>query len=229
MSWPDLGEPRPRPVTRAYAAAPATMTGPSLVLPRPPAGGLAFDDVLERRRTCREFRQIDRGELLQLLGYTLWWSARVQQSLPPEGGAPRSLRPAPSAGAVHPVHIVVQLPQESAGYRYDPARHALAQLPMGAAVTHARRAAEQIYPACAAALLLFIAEPGLTAARYEAPESLVWRDAGVLQGVMAVAAAATGAGFSLLGLTGDAFAAGLIGQRDVHGVGMAYLGAAALR
>lgn len=227
MSPHDLGEPRPRPVTLAYSAPPDP-SGARLLLPRPTSGGPVFDDVVDLRRSCRTFRAVERPVLLQLLGHTLWWSARVQQSLPPEAGAPRSLRPAPSAGAVHPIHTVVQLPGESAGYQYDPARHVLVELSAAAALSSARYAAEQILTGHTAALLLFVAEPGLTAARYESPESLVWRDAGVLQGVMALAAAAAGAGFTLLGLTGDAFAGALVRQRAVQGVGMAYLGAAAL-
>jgi hypothetical protein len=138
-------------------------------------------------------------------------------------GFPLERRGVPSGGAIHPVHLLVCDPGTRVLHRYDGDRHGLLQL--------AERAPSELVTECSevldlqrGTLLFFVAEPGKTAAKYEDPITVIWRDAGVLQGVLAVVAEAIGLNFCLLGLTGDPWLAGLSQQGKLRGVGAAIVG-----
>jgi hypothetical protein len=73
--------------------------------------------------------------------------------------------------------------------------------------------------------MLFAAEPNLTFAKYNEACSLIWRDAGVLQGILSLAAEDLGLNFCLVGVTGEPWVSGLIEQNTLVGVGAAYVGA----
>lgn len=75
--------------------------------------------------------------------------------------------------------------------------------------------------------MLFAAEFGKTAAKYRYPESLVWRDAGVLQGALTLTATALGMSFCLLGITGNPWIGDLADQGQLMGVGAAIFGSTA--
>jgi len=77
-----------------------------------------------------------------------------------------------------------------------------------------------------ATLLLFVAEPGMTIAKYSNASSLIWRDAGILQGYFAAAAESLDLNFCFLGVTGEPWASQLVDQPGLCGVGAAYVGAA---
>ena len=76
-----------------------------------------------------------------------------------------------------------------------------------------------------ATLFLFAAEPGMTAAKYGDPLSLVWRDAGVLLGYLAAAAESIDLRLCPLGVTGDPWVRRLVDQAGLAGVGTALVGA----
>ena len=76
-----------------------------------------------------------------------------------------------------------------------------------------------------ATLLLFVAEPGMTGSKYEDAASLVWRDAGVLLGAIAMAAEALALNFSPMGVTGEPWTSHLILGAPLVGVGAAFVGA----
>ena len=92
-----------------------------------------------------------------------------------------------------------------------------------------REAVARVLPAELATLVWFVAEPGLTARRYAASESLIWRDAGVLQGHMALSAASLGLGFTLVGVSMARQASRLVPSTGLHGVGLAYVGETRVR
>jgi hypothetical protein len=162
--------------------------------------------------------------MLAALGEVLSMCCGAQDVGADSLGFPLSRRPAPSAGAIHPIHLVVNVPPESAWYRFDPMRRQLIGLPTTVRAIDVRAAFDEVLPAAHAALMLFVAEPGMTAAKYEHFASLVWRDAGVLQGVVSLAAEALGLGCTLLGVTGDPWSAQLLDQPGLHGVGAAFVG-----
>lgn len=208
-------EPIVRPTPAPYAPiAWSFQRLEQLSIPGPLHTGLA-------RRSLRTFA----APSLSALSALLWHAARCQETFPCPLGFDLQLRPAPSAGAIHPIHILLELPADKAWARYDPIIHQLQVLSEQRALATLRRMAEDYVRTDNGCLLAFVAEPGMTGAKYDHPESLIWRDAGVLQGVMAMTAPQTGLGLCLLGLTGDEAIASLSNQGQLRGVGVAIVGA----
>jgi hypothetical protein len=139
---------------------------------------------------------------------------------------PIEQRGVPSAGAIHPIHILVCDLETRQLRRYDGQAHAF-QVLHDLLPEELARECSKVLPPNKGTLLLFVAEPGKTAAKYVDPLSLVWRDAGVLQGGMALAAEALRLNFCLLGITGDPWAASLSKEGKLRGVGAAFVGARA--
>jgi SagB-type dehydrogenase family enzyme len=177
--------------------------------------------LLDHRRTRRTFNALS----IDQLGQLLWRSTRTQAIAESDYGFDLELRPTPSAGAIHPIHILAYLPDSPNWCRYDSRRHGLVELP-GSAQAFAGLAeqCEQSLPGEQATRLLLVAEPGKTAAKYQHGESLIWRDAGALLAIMAVIAEALDYAFCPLGITGEPWA-GQVAPSDVlTGVGVALVG-----
>lgn len=104
---------------------------------------------------------------------------------------------------MHPIHVLLA-DDARVWRRYDPCAHALATLDGSEpAVTAAWGSAQELIDMNGALLIALVCEPGKAAAKYENPESLVWRDAGVVLGYMSIAAEALGLSFCPLGLLGN--------------------------
>ncbi|WP_240600274.1 nitroreductase family protein [Solilutibacter silvestris] len=177
--------------------------------------------ALDARRSERTFAPIPEA----LLGALLWHVARTKESAPSPFGFQIEYRPSPSAGAIHPIHLVIQLADEDSWARYNPQEHSLDLLANGNRLLQPLLDySGQVMPQGGGRLILFVAEPGKTAAKYQNPESLVWRDAGVLQSSIALVAAALGLNYCLLGITGNPWVAQLSNQGKLQGVGVAILG-----
>lgn len=191
-------------------------------LPAPDVEALApMAATLEARRSERTFAPVPEA----LIGALLWHAARTKESAPSPLGFQIEHRPTPSAGAIHPIHLVIQLTDERSWARYNPQEHSLDLLAKDDGCLQLLvDYSEQVVPRDGGHLILFVAEPGKTAAKYENPESLIWRDAGTLQGSLALVAAALGLSYCLLGITGNPWAAQLSGQGKLQGVGVAILG-----
>jgi hypothetical protein len=95
-----------------------------------------------------------------------------------------------------------------------------------ASASAARRAAEQLLPIGNGVLLALVAEPGKTRVKYANPESLIWRDAGVVLGYMSIVAEALHLAFCPLGITGHQYVKDLVPERvgDIWGASLAILG-----
>lgn len=221
MDWSDLKNPRPRSEPRQYTpvAWPESsfLPLPDVLLPETPP----FASVVESRRTRYSFAPLQDEQLAALMHLT----CRVRATLAGPLSFPQSYRPVPSAGAIHPVHVVLHRPRDAALHRYDPNEHGLRRLHAVLDVTTLRAAMHKVIDAPSATLLLFVAEPGLTESKYEAAASLVWRDAGVLLGAIAMAAEALSLNFSPMGVTGEPWAGRLIPGAPLVGVGAAFVGA----
>lgn len=219
-TWKGLGEPRPRPDPESYVEHVWSSQPPHLLETAVSTGTLLGD--LTTRQSMRRFGAIDPRDLSALL----WSVAGCKQSVDSPMGFALERRGAPSAGAIHPVHILICDPLTRALHRYDGQAHALESLAC-AAPKPMLEMFTAILPFDAATLLLFVAEPGKTAAKYSDPISLVLRDAGVLQGLMAFAAEALKLNFCLLGATGDPWIAQLSQEGKLRGVGAALVGSRA--
>lgn len=221
MTWIDLGNPTPRPSPLPYIpfewpTGTTTQLSPPGVLELP-----NLVEVFNSRRSKRSFGLVDEKQLSNLL----WLCCRIQGNIRADLGFPLSLRPCPSAGSIHPIHVVISLPEKPGWMRYDPLEHALVTLPDSYATSAtARLNADSIVPSEAGVVLMFAAEPGKTFSKYADANSLVWRDAGVLLGYFSLAAHALRLSFCPLGVTGEPWAGQLDKQGRLVGVGLAIVG-----
>lgn len=192
-------EPRPKTLPAFYEPF-QWPAGRSIALrSRPGALNVDLVDVLEQRQTCRSFTGSVDDEML---GDFLWLACRNRSSRPSPYGVDQESRVHPSAGSMHPTHTLVAR-SCTAWMRYDPTRHQLTEVCGSEGSAHrTNSAAADLIDLGRGALLMLVAEPGKTAAKYENPDSLVWRDAGVVLGYMSLVAQALGLAFCPLGLTG---------------------------
>lgn len=172
-------------------------------------------EILEHRRSHTDgLTAMSRADLVTVLyrAYRLLDTGRDEET-----GASWTQRPTPSAGAAHPFDLMVRADDVqglNAGTyifgshaislkRLDPAHEHYASN-LGQAV---RRAARRTHPS--PATIYLVANPARTAVRYEAPETLILRDAGALLATMHLVATDLGLRSSIVGTAGR-FA-------DIHG------------
>lgn len=220
-SWIDLGEPAPRPEVILYKPYSWPAIGIIDITEEYEAPDIGFFDVVNKRRTYRDLERIDIpkiSEIMSLLLRTRFWG---DDSL----GFSKVLRPVPSAGAIHPIHVLVSSPTDEHWLRYLPDHHVFECLdPAIINPADVRISLGNINNVSNATILLFIAEPGKTAAKYSHESSLVWRDAGFLQGFFALVSQALGLGYCPIGLTGEIWAKKLDEKGRLAGVGLGYIG-----
>jgi SagB-type dehydrogenase family enzyme len=192
---------------------------------RPHIGALSVDmaALLEQRQTRRDFS----CELSDVeLGEFLWLACRSRSSRPSAFGPDQESRPHPSAGAMHPIHVLLARGGEPWA-RYDPGGHALMEVPGSVSSADAvRKQSQELLSLDRGVVIALVAEAGRTAAKYANADSLVWRDAGVVLGYMSVVAEALALAFCPLGVTGEPHFMGLVPERpdDLQGVGLAIVG-----
>lgn len=219
MDWADLGDPKPRASNVGYTPI-LWPDGERTVLTQEIPATPDFREVALSRRTRRAFSQLS----IEALGALLRLTAKRQQWGSAELGFPVERRPTPSAGAIHPIHLVFAGPGSGAWRRYDPASHELRGIDGAPSPADALEAMQQVVEAPHATLMLLAAEPGKTSSKYESAQSLIWRDAGALLGTLALAAEALDLSFCPLGVTADAWVRGLVDQPGLVGVGAAFVG-----
>lgn len=217
MTWTDLGTPKPRREAVPYMPYDWVASN-SRSLPSPyPFDETPLVATMLGRRTRRVFGTLSDVHLSKFL----WLTSHSESA--PDGRI--SLRTTPSAGAIHPIHVILSNFHEESWWRYVPSEHTLDEIslpPHG--FDDLKSAMNEIVPFGEATALLLVAEPGKTASKYESSESLVWRDVGVLLGFQSIAAEGLGLSYCPLGMTGDPWIARLDPERKLVGVGAAFLG-----
>ncbi|MBK8324065.1 MAG: nitroreductase family protein [Betaproteobacteria bacterium] len=160
------------------------------------------------------------------MGEFLWLACRNRSSRPSPFGVDQEFRVYPSAGAMHPIHVLVAN-EATPWMRYDPIQHSLIELPHSADCAAAgRNAVQRLVDLAQGVLIGLVAEPGRTAAKYEEHESLVWRDAGVVLGYMSIVAEALDLEFCPLGVSGWPHTTGYLSNSSpLQAIGLAALGA----
>lgn len=179
-------------------------------------------ELLEQRQSRRDFsRDMTANELSDFL----WLACRSRTARPGPYGFLQESRPYPSAGGMHPIHVLLARAEEC-WMRYDPLEHALIEISGSrVAATLAREAADALVPLNRGVVIALAAEPGRTAAKYENADSLVWRDAGTVLGFMSVVAEALRLSFCPLGILGESHVSAAVGgDSRVQAAGLAVLG-----
>ena len=217
-----MSEPTPRQDGVPYVPVAWPSGARTVLAPRDESLHVDMVRLLEQRRTRREFAS---GIDDVTLGHLLWLACRSRSSWPSVYGPDQESRPHPSAGAMHPIHVLIGRPS-GPWLRYDPVDHALCELPGTEANAASVRAdAESLVSVSTGLIVALLAEPGRTEAKYANAESLVWRDAGVVLGYLSLVTEALSLSFCPLGITGDARTSGLLGgAHRLHGAGIAVVG-----
>lgn len=153
-----------------------------------------FIDVVLGRRSSMPRSPISLAEISELLFY----SAKVQEIQKDETGFWISKRVAPSAGARHPIDILVSY-IDPFGIRkltyYNPIDHTLNELDISGSIL--KRFFDEInsnVPIANNCIIWFSIQPEKTSSKYDNPESLYWRDSGAL--LYCIQLVATYLGFS---------------------------------
>lgn len=174
-------------------------------------------DFLRTRRSRRGFGRIGVDEL----GPLLWHAARTCGYVEGEYGTVE-LRPAPSAGARHPIDLMLFDTRVAQGFVYRSTLHCLDQLRVGAQ-EHGRlvAAARAVLDLGEGWLLWLVAQPARTLAKYECGEGFVLLDAGALVATLSFAAHATDVAYCALGISGEPWISRLL---DSQGAAVGVLG-----
>ena len=177
-----------------------------------------FFAVLQARITRREFGPID-----DLALWTwLWNSVGVSSSSPIHSVERWQHRRYPSSGGVHEIDVLTVDRIGGRLFRYDPIAHATEQIACedGAASSSLTQEAENILPLHDGRLVWMVADVDLIAAKYEHPESLIWRDAGVVAATMCFVGEAMNLACCPLGMTGEPHVSKMLGSSGrIIGVG----------
>lgn len=211
-------DPRPRATPSPYVPFRWPVTHRIALEPGSATHLVDLADILANRRSHRP----GVTPTIESIGVLLWQVSRTLSVAPSPYGFELERRPIPSAGALHPIHMLVRWPAETAWTRYDSRAHQLECLAdekghLSGLAQHTLHVAG----ATDGVVMAFVAEPGRTASKYENSDSLVWRDAGVLQGTLCAVAPAVGLQVCLLGPTGDAWISRLANESQLRGAGLA--------
>lgn len=137
-----------------------------------------FFDLALNRRSVRNFSPLLQGQLDTLL----WFAAKAIEIQVQPNGYVLSHRPSASAGARHPIDILVcnNEPKPTIAY-YNPFEHSLDTLSLDSGTVVELLAHIDENVAMQQGIFLWLlAHPVRTIAKYDFAESLIWRDAGAL-------------------------------------------------
>lgn len=181
-----------------------------------------FTEIFERRRSERVIERAPLGDIVNVLAFAM----RPRFSKDDEFG--RTKRPAMSAGALHPISVLI-IPNrdDRRVFHYNSREHCLESLQADdSCVGQWLDQCELVLPEADGSYLVFVADITVTGAVYERPESLIWRDAGALLQTIAIASTAFQLLFCPLGLLGSEIAAMFADPRQLVSAGAAVVGQA---
>ena len=162
-----------------------------------------FFDLSRLRRSNKNLSALAGRQLDELL----WFAAKVSQVHFQPNGYTLTHRPSASAGARHPIDLLVVKPsQPNLLNYYNPFEHTLNTLKLdetmaGNFISHVN---ENIVIGDAT-LIWFVAHPERTAAKYDNSQSLIWRDAGALLHCIQSTCAAMGLGSCPVGTLAEPY------------------------
>jgi SagB-type dehydrogenase family enzyme len=183
---------------------------------------MAFGDVVASRRSYRKFRPVSIAGISTLL----WHTAKVKSLQIQKNGYILTHRGAPSAGARHPIDIIVYDPKMFSNehfYYYNPFDHSLNQIANPNTVPLINHI-NQIVPLGEGTLLWFVAHENRTASKYEHPESLIWRDSGALINSIQLTCTALSLDSCPIGSLGEPYISDFFACPEVFGVGGIVIG-----
>ena len=168
------------------------------VVPPPPE---SYVSVVESRRTTRVMEPAPLREIINLIAF-----ATRPRSIKVDDSFGRSRGLALSAGALHPVSIVIIDRRTTLrAMRYVPADHVLELLQPNEhrLIKELAEKCAEILPEARGTILSFLADLFTVEAVYDRAASLLWRDAGAVLQSLALAATAFRLAFCPVGILGN--------------------------
>lgn len=215
----DFPEPRPkqRPDSRFDSWI---STIPLILMPCPELPDLVnIFDVVERRVSRRSFGVLP----VEKLSCLLWYTAKtvtVRKRSPEPDWERRRL---PSAGGCHAVHLLVVPSVGDVGI-YDARAHGLRVLAATRAVMDGNGVLPEEFSKEKGTLIFAFGDPSRIEGYYEDWASLMWRDAGVLIGGLALIAEALECSFCPIGILATNLVRSVTGNERVIGLGACMVG-----
>ncbi len=210
-----------RPVEGTWQKSESHLSGELPLRPHRRLPSRSLADLLEERVSQRKLGPCHVDEVAAMLVA----SCRVKARGTSSDGYPVSRRPAPSAGARHPIDIVLLASSveglEPGFWRYHPSELALSRLLTEQSVDAVLTAVRDIgrIEGDVAGVLFLVADFSKTLSRYPAGGHLVWLDAGALALLLHLNALDVGLGSTLIATSGLIARADLVSSRqDVIGV-----------
>lgn len=210
---PEPNPPIEWPVRRALRCPP--------VIPPPP---IAFEEVLEARRSCRATINAPLREIVNAIAYT----TRPRFILKDDEHQ-RTRRPSPSAGALHPIEVaILDWRATPRVMRYHPTGHELHVLALKdrSKVSVLSEKIRDVVPLAKGTAVVFLGDMERVAAFYENPHSLLWRDAGALLQTLHLSATAFRLACCPVGLLGGELVEAIGLEGRLIGAGVAVVGRA---
>lgn len=177
-----------------------------------------FFDLAWSRRSSVPGSMITLDELNRVL----WYSSKVIHATYQPNGYVLSNRPTPSAGARHPIDLLIYDPKLSNSLcYYNPFGHSLNELVtseiiLGEFIEHVNLNVDMRQ----STLIWFIAHGERTSAKYKNPESLIWRDSGALLYGIQMSCSALKLKSCPVGTLGEPFISQLFNVPIISGGGM---------
>lgn len=182
----------------------------------------SFLDVLESRKSSREFAHLD----LAKLGAFLYLSNRIKRTDCNELGQEITYTNCASPGAMNALHLLLRRPSDRRWYSYDPLKHELGflgdDIDCDGFIAHM---CHELIPATDTAWIIWnVADLESLKCKYQNPQSLAYRHSGGISATHALVAQALGLSYCQLGIMGEPEASKLSDKRELLGVGLAFLG-----
>src|SRR5690606_37059092 len=155
MTWIDLGDPVPKPTLDEYT--PIQWDIGEVVYLSSPKNTInqSFTDVIDSRVSLRNFGFITEPQFEEFL----WHSCRTRGIGASTLGFDLEHRASPSAGAIHPIHVIIKRPQDVQWWLYQPQTHSLAELKQESAkLIGLEGYAKEVLDGAQAVTMLFLAE-----------------------------------------------------------------------
>ena len=175
-----MSNPSPKEISDPFEPFVYDSTEKEILVENFPKRSSEFLDVLFSRNSNPSLNQISKQELSELL----FLSAKIRRVEEDKYGFLISKRTTPSAGARHPIDLLISLGQQDSKrnlHYYNPIDHSLNKLPIPEInLSYFFEEVNNNVPLNDACMIWFCIQINKTGSKYENPESLYWKDTGAL-------------------------------------------------
>ena len=223
MSAIDLGIPRPRIMQGDFCQLDLKVVRREYLKKPKSIPKVDLFKTLQQRESRRSFGEVTKEQLSVLL----WSCCHPTKRFKSKTGLYWEHRPVPSAGGKHPVEVIVINPTNS-GWEpalYDPIAHCLCYFEYSDEVFQDLICdVDDTLAIQNGTVLCLAANFSKVRAAYHNPESLVWRDVGILIGYFTIVAEAIQLSCCPIGITGEPSLSLMLDSPSTIGVGGLIIG-----